>query len=127
VPSDWNGTLYFQVVGWITSATAPIANEGVAFSLAGFSLGQGDAINGAFGAAAMSKIANMGEEGVDTQYDRFITAISAAVVVTDILARETAMLRVQREVGEVEDDYVQDVGVSGVVLHYKTAPADQPS
>jgi hypothetical protein len=127
VPSDWNGELYYQVVGWITSATAPIANEGVAFSLAGFSLGQGDAINGAFGAAVMSKIADLGGAGVNAQYDRFITALSAAVTVTDILARETAMIRVQREVGEVEDDYAQDVGVAGVVLYYKAMPVGMPS
>lgn len=127
VPADWNGELYFQVVGWITSATAPVANEGVAFSLVGFSLGQGDAINGAFGAATMSKIADLAGAGVGAQYDRFITALSAVVVVTDILARETAMIRVQREVGEVEDDYAQDVGVAGVVLHYKAAPSAVPS
>lgn len=126
VPADWDGALYYQVVGWITNSTAPVANEGVAFSLAGFSLGQGDAINGAFGASVMSKISNLAGVGVDTQYDRFITALSTAVTVTDILTRETAMLRVQREVGEVEDDYAQDVGVSGVILYYKAAPADMP-
>lgn len=127
VPVGWNGELYYQVVGWITNATAPAANEGVAFSLAGFSCGQGDAIQGAFGASVMSKIADLAGAGVDAQYDRFITAISAAVTVTNILARETAMLRVQREIGEVEDDYAQDVGVAGVVLYYKAAPGDMPS
>lgn len=119
VPANWTGEFYYRVVGWITEGTAPVANEGVAFKLSGFSVGHGDALNGAFGAAVKSAIANLAGEGVDAQFDRFLTPVSAVVTVTDLAAGETAMLKVERAVGEAEDDYAQDVGVTGIVVYYK--------
>lgn len=106
------------VVGIITEATAPVANEGVVFKIEGYSVGTGDQLGGAFGTAKASKNANLAASGVDTQYDRFALAQSDVITVTDLAAGELAQLHLYRDVADAEDDYEQDVGIYGIKIQY---------
>jgi hypothetical protein len=108
----------FSVCGVITEATAPASGEGVAFQLSGYSIGIGDSINGTFGTAIVSKDADLNASGADTQYDRFKTTLSGTVTVTDLAAGELAMIHLNRDVSDSDDDYAQDVGVYGLLIQY---------
>lgn len=118
IPSDMDTTagLKFQVVAYITAATAPSA-ETWQFELQGFSMGDGDALDGTFGTAQTS---NSGSRS-DAQYDKVTTAWSAAMTsnhITDLAAGETVIFKLYRDVDDT-DTYAQLIGVSKINIRYK--------
>jgi len=118
VPQDLDTTsgVKFRVVCLVSASTGPSA-ETWQFELQGFSLGNGDALNGTLGTAQTS---NSGER-TDAQYDRVATAWSSAMTsthITDLAAGETVHFKLYRDVDDT-DTYVQNVGVLGVELRYK--------
>ncbi|MBU2547373.1 MAG: hypothetical protein KKB20_03090 [Proteobacteria bacterium] len=115
VPKDIVAALgiKFEVEMIITEGTAP-SSEGAAFFLEGYSIGSGDALNGTHGTAVKSSKTGMS----DAQYDRVVTTQSAKVTVTDLAGGELAMLHLYRDVSDADDDYGQDLGVSGVWLTF---------
>ena len=111
----------FQVIGIITEAAAPAATEGVSFKMSGFSLGVGDALNGAFGAEVESANVDLNAAGCAAQYDIFYTVESTKVTVTDLAAGEMAQLHFERDTADADDDYAQDVGIIGIIIRYNRA------
>lgn len=115
VPGDFYGTtITFRVITFITNATGP-SNEGVAFFLQGASIGDGDILSSALGTAIKSSWTGKTE----VQYDRIATAWSAAVTITDILANETTLLKLYRDISDGDDTYAQDVGASRLQIKFK--------
>jgi hypothetical protein len=104
----------------ITSATAPTTDEGVAFSLAGASIGDSDATNPTKGTAVT--ITDDLSSGY-AQWDHVVTSWSAAVTITDAAAGEMAELNLERTTGDASDDYAQNVGVAFVEIRYVKNPA----
>ena len=110
------------VVGAISEATAPASEEGVSFKIAGYCVGHGDQLGGTFGTAQESKDADLNDSGADTQYDRFKLSQSATITVTNLAPGELAFLKVYRDVADTDDDYGQDVGISGIRILYNKKP-----
>jgi hypothetical protein len=106
----------YRVICFIVSATGP-SNEKWSFQLAGFSMGDGDPLNGTLGTAVASSIAGR----TDAQYDRVATAWSSAMTtthITDLLGSETVEFKLNRDADGANDDYVQDIGVLGIEVKY---------
>lgn len=101
----------FKVHCLVTSATGPSA-EGVAFLLSGYSVGDGDSINGTFG----TQVASTATGRTDVQYDRFTTSLSGAVTVTGLAGGEVMQLKLERDHDHASDTYGQLIGVTGVTL-----------
>lgn len=119
VPVDFTGTtIKFQVVGYITNATGPAATEGISCYLAGASIGTGDTLGVTVGTAIESNSTDLNAAGAATQYDIFYTGLSAAVTVTNITAGETVVFKLYRKHDDADDDYGQDVGISGIIVKY---------
>jgi len=102
----------FIVKCLVTNATGP-SNEEVEFKLSGYSIGDGDSLNGTFGDEIASNETGM----THAQYDIFMTPLSNTVTVTDLVAGETVMLKLYRD-HDGNDDYGQKVGVIGVLIEY---------
>lgn len=118
VPGDLDTTtgIKFRVICIVSSATGP-STETWQFELHGFTLGDGDALNGTLGTAQTS---NSGSR-TDAQYDRVSTAWSGALTsthITDLAVGETVEFKLYRDVDDT-DDYVQNVAVVGIELKYK--------
>ena len=118
VPLDLDTTsgIKFRVICIISSATGPSA-ETWQFELQGFTLGDGDALDGTLGTAQTS---NSGER-TDAQYDRVATAWSAAMTsthITNLAVGETAQFKLYRDVDD-SDTYAQNVAVVGIEFKYK--------
>ena len=118
VPGDLDTTtgIKFRVICIVSAATGP-SDETWQFELHGFTLGDGDALDGTLGTAQTS---NSGSR-TDAQYDRVATAWSAVMTathITDLAVGETAEFKLYRDVDDV-DDYAQNVAVVGIELKYK--------
>ena len=119
VPFDVTGsTVTFRVICWITNATGPANGEGVSFFLQGASVADNEILSSAHGTAVISTADGNGSHA---QYDRFVTAWSAAVTLTGIAAGETVTLTLYRDVSDAADDYAQDIGVEAVQIKYSRA------
>jgi len=113
---DTSSGVKFRVICIISAETGPSA-ETWQFELQGFSLGDGDALDGTLGTAQTS---NSGER-TDAQYDRVATAWSSAMTsthITNLAVGETIHFKLYRDVDDT-DTYVQNVAVVGVELKYK--------
>lgn len=113
VPADLGGSVSFSVEGIVTDATGP-ANEGVLFELCGYCIGE-TAINDAPGAWTTSAKTAW----TASQYDRFVTAVSDAVPITDLAAGGLAFLTLRRHSSDAADTYEQPLTVTALKLHYK--------
>jgi len=116
VDLDTTSGIRFAVTCWVTAAIGP-SSETWQFELQGFSLGDGDALDGTLGTAQTS---NSGSR-TDAQYDRVRTAWSSAMTsthITDLAAGETIHFKLYRDVDDT-DTYEQLVGASNLVLRYK--------
>lgn len=115
VPYDLTGTtITFRVLCFVSNATAPANTEVIAFSLEGTSIENSELLSKAFGVAVTSSITCAAGYA---QYDRVATAYSAAVTVTDLVAGETAILKLTR-LAATTDTYAQDIGVQGLEIKY---------
>jgi len=124
VPDDIQADdgIYVTVVGAISEATAPVSGEGVVFQAAGYCVGTGDELGKTWGTAQHSQETDLHGAGVDAQYKRFRLSTSAKITVTDLAAGELVVLRLYRDVADSNDDYAQDVGISGIRVHYNKIP-----
>jgi len=117
VPNDLTGsTVSFRVIGFVTEATGP-SSEGIAFSLAGASVGDGDLLGATLGTAVVTAKTGF----TAATYARFATAWSSAVTITNLLAGETALLKLIRVQDNGSDTYGQKVGVYAVEIKYSEA------
>lgn len=116
VPSDLSGdttAIQYRVKYLVTAATGP-SNEGLAFTLAGVSLGDNDATNGTKGTAVTVTDTAI----TAAQHDILITDWSGDVTVTNLAAGEIAELAFTRDHDHASDDYAQVVGVLAVEIRY---------
>lgn len=118
VPLDLDTTsgIKFRVICLISAATGP-SGETWQFELAGFSMGDGDALDGTLGTEQTS---NSGTR-TDAQYDRVSTAWSSAMTsthITNLAVGETAQFKLYRDVDDT-DTYGQNVAVIGIEFKYK--------
>jgi hypothetical protein len=122
VPEDIVTTdgIKFTVVGVITQATG-ITTENVSFKLSGYSVRNGNSINGTFGSEVEVNLPS----AAYPQYDRFKSEQSTEVTVTNLDAGETAFLHFERDTADASDTYAQPIGVYGVVLEW-TRSATSP-
>lgn len=111
--ADVSEGIKYRVLLVVTAATAP-SSEGVAFYLAGASVGTGDSIGITLGTAVKSSKTGMS----DARYDLVWTDQSDTVTVTDLAADEVALLSLYRDVSDTDDDYGQLIGVVGIELEY---------
>ena len=110
------------VVGAISEATAPASGEGVVFKVAGYCVGHGDQLGGTFGTAQASQDADLYTSGADAQYDRFELNQSVTITITDLAPGELVVFNLYRDVADSNDDYGQDVGISGMRVLYNKTP-----
>jgi hypothetical protein len=118
VPSDIVAAtgIKYRVVMVVTNATGP-SNEGISFDMAGFSLGEGDALDGTLGTTQESNITAR----TDAQYDKIATGWSAAMTgthITDLTAGETVVFKLERDHDDADDTYAQVIGVVGIEVKY---------
>lgn len=109
-------TVRYLVHFYVTAATGP-SNEGVAFGLAGASIGDGDPLGVTLGAEVVLTKTGMTEN----QYDIVITGWSGAVTITNLAAGEVAKMKFRRIHDNAADTYAQLIGVSGIVIEYSFA------
>lgn len=107
------GTIKFRVRGYVSEATAPTDTQTVIFTLAGTSIGNSELLSKALG-SAVSATFTAGDSSV--QYDRWSTAWSAAVTVTDLAADEDVMFQLIRDQGT--DTYAQKIGVAWLDVEF---------
>jgi len=95
VPFDFTGsTITFNVVGYISNATAPAENEIVDFSLACVSQGNSEILSTAVGTAQTSSLT---ADATYLQYDRLATTYSSAITPAgSIAAGETVVCSLTR-------------------------------
>jgi hypothetical protein len=110
-----SGTIKFRVIGYVTAATAPADTEVVAFSIAGCSNGNSDALGCTAGTAVTSSLTIAGSGYA--QNDRLATDWSGAVTVTDLAAGETVQAILIR-LADSTDTYAQDFAVAGIEIKY---------
>jgi len=96
------------------SPTAP-STEGWVFFLQGASIGTGDALGATLGTAVKSTVVDVSHAQNDIVY----STKSAAITITDLAAGELALLKLYRDISDADDDYVQDVGISGIIITYQ--------
>jgi hypothetical protein len=113
---DTAGDILFQVEGWITSATPPVNDETVKFTLAGVSIGDSEILSSALG-TAVTVTKTFGATHV--QYDRFVTALSTAITITGLAAGEIVIFKFTRD---TTDTYAQAIGVGWLKVKYGTNP-----
>jgi len=106
-----------RVRGLISNATAPAATEGVAFQIAGCSIGDGDLVTCAEGTLVVSEEDDLNDLGADTQWDSWTTGW-VVVTITNLAAGETVRFSLNRDISDAEDDYEQDIGVSWLEIKY---------
>lgn len=111
---DTSAGIKFKTSAIITEATTP-SNEGVVFSLSGYSVGDNDGIDGTPGTEIDIEKTGM----TMSQYDRVQTSYSGTVTITNLAAGELAFLAFRRDPAHASDTYEQDVGVSGITVQYK--------
>lgn len=113
VPDDYVGGIKFRVVGFVNNATAPADTETVIFNLAGCSVGNSDDGGCTLGTGVDSTFT---ADATYAQHDRWSSAWSNEITVTNIVAGESAMLKLFRD---VDDTYGQGIGVAGIEIKYK--------
>jgi hypothetical protein len=116
-PMDFKaaGTIKFRFIGYVTNATAPADTEVVAFSLAGCSNGDSDALGCTTGDPQTSSLTVSGSGYA--QYDRLAGAWSNAITITGLAADETVQVILIR-LAESTDTYAQDFGLAGIEIKY---------
>lgn len=119
VPANCNvaTAIQFRVYYLVTAATGPSASEGVAFSLAGVSIGDNDVTNAAKGTA----VTVTDDTLTATQWDLLVTGWSGDVTVTNLAAGEMVEANFERTTADAVDDYGQLVGVTFIQLRYVEA------
>ena len=113
VPDDYVGGIKFRVVGFVDNATAPADTETVILNLAGCSVGNSDDGGCTLGTGVDSTFT---ADATYAQHDRWSSAWSNEITVTNIVAGESAMLKLFRD---VDDTYGQGIGVAGIEIKYK--------
>lgn len=106
--------IQYRVIFFVSEATGP-SSEGVAFSLAGATLGNGDLLSSTLGTAVVVSATAM----TYAQYVRVATAWSADVTFTDLAVGETALMKFIRIQDNTADTYAQKVGVFGIELKFQ--------
>jgi len=113
VPDDYVGGIKFRAIGFVDNATAPANTETVILNLAGCSVGNSDDGGCTLGTGVTSTFT---ADATYAQHDRWSSAWSNEITVTDIAAGESAMLKLFRD---VDDTYGQGIGVAGIEIKYK--------
>lgn len=113
VPNDYVGGIKFRAIGFVDNATAPADTETVIMNLAGCSVGDSDDGGCTLGTGVN---ATFTANATYAQHDRWSTAWSNEITVTDIAAGESVMLKLFRD---VDDTYGQGIGVAGIEIKYK--------
>jgi hypothetical protein len=109
----------FQVEGWITNATPPVAAGIIAFSLAGASYGDGDLLSGALGTPVLiTKVFS----GTPARYDRFVIDLSEDLTITDLAPGELVIFSLVRLIRYIVGEYAQAIGVSWLKIKYAKVP-----
>jgi hypothetical protein len=108
----------YKTLAVITDATGP-STQGLSFKLSGYSVGYNDPINAGFGDEVETSRAG----ATLIQYDRFDTAYSTAVTVTNLAAGELAMLHFERDTADATDTYLKPIGVTGIRIQYQELSA----
>lgn len=110
---DVSKGIKFKVFTVITDGAGPSA-EGISFKLSGYSVGDNDPIDGAFGTEIEAN--KTGQTAI--QYDRLEVAYSGVVTVTNLAAGELAMLHFERDTADGNDTYEKPIGVTGIMIKY---------
>jgi hypothetical protein len=119
VPFDYkSGTaIQFATKSIVTAATGP-SSEGIAWTLSGASMGAGDASNATKGTGvAVTQTAL-----TQAQWTLLMSAWSGDVTITNIAAGETVELNISRHYDNASDTYVQNVGLTWVLIRYQRLP-----
>jgi len=110
---DISAGIRFAVEFVISEATGP-SSEKVSFTLAGYSVGNGDNTTATFGSAVAS---NLGASTAN-QHSRFLTAKSAAITITNLAVSEIAFMNLIRDAVGADDTYAQKVAVVGIRIYW---------
>lgn len=115
---DGGGAAEFQVKWrpiFLITETAPAANEGVTFGLAGASVASGEDLGVTVGTEADSEIANLNTSHTtgDIGFGPFVE-----LSITGGAAGEAAMFSLRRDQADADDDYGQLVGLIGIEIKF---------
>lgn len=110
---DVSAGIRFAVEFIVSEATGP-SSEKVSFTLAGYSVGNGDNTTNAFGGPLAS---NLGSTTA-AQHTRFLTTKSGAITLTDLAASELAFMNLIRDAVGADDTYAQKVAVVGIRIYW---------
>lgn len=114
VPRDLTGTtIKFRVRGWTSNATAMADGETIIFTLAGSSVGNSELLSKGLGGAISSTFT---ADATYVQYDRWATAWSEDVTITDLAADEDVMFQLIRDQGT--DTYEQKTAPAWIDIEY---------
>lgn len=116
-PKKWDrGTVTYK--GYWTSAGA--VSTGIAMTLQGVAVSDGDTIDVAYGTAIV-----VTDDAQGTAEDQYVTAESGAVTIAGTpAADDMVFFRVGRDVSDANDDMTQDMRLKGIALFYTTNDRD---
>ena len=114
MPSDWNASTVTAVFYWMHPATT--TNFGVTWALAGYSFGNDDTGDAAFGT-----LQDVDDTGGTTS-DIYISGATAAITIGGSpAASELVQFRATRVVGDAADNMAVDAKLLGVMVTYGRA------
>ncbi|PNX50392.1 MAG: hypothetical protein BV456_06845 [Thermoplasmata archaeon M8B2D] len=106
-----------EIYGYITEATAPATNEGIAFDVSCCLAKNGDNLNKTHDSSDTVTISDLNGNSIDSQYDKFVLS-SATVTQADATNGDTIFIKIERNVSHADDDYGQDIGICGIrIIH----------
>ena len=94
-----------------------MSSNTVVFGLKAYCLGDNDSINAAWGTER-----RLTPSGTYAQYDRLQTAFSGALIIPNLAQGELVMLHLDRQGGDIKDDFVYSIAVSGVRIQWTRKP-----
>jgi hypothetical protein len=118
VPNNFYGNkISVAIEGIISESTTPISNEGVSFELKAYKISNADELNGTYNTPVLCNISDLNGYGCDSQYDFFVTDYSE-MTITNISASDDVVLSLKRNTTHADDDYLQDVGITKLLIKY---------
>jgi hypothetical protein len=120
-PHDLDATagIKIQLILIQSSDTEPVADEGMEFEVAGCSISGNESGDCTIGAVTEITDADLSGD-TSEECDIWYTAQTAAITnITGLAANEVTQFTLVRDFDDPDDDYVQDIGVVGIVLEYK--------
>jgi hypothetical protein len=106
-----------EIHGYITETSAPVSGEGITFDVSCCLNKNGDNLNKTHDSNDTVSTSDLEGAGIDSQYIKFVLS-SATITQADSTNGDTLFIKIERNTSHADDDYLQDVGISGIkIIH----------